>query len=123
MTPPMIASASTVRTRTVKTKSGQCSCGERAALSLKYREIGWRTSCNTKGVEKPLVSNEHRQATAEERFKVLVADDQLAITQALELLLRSAGLDVMVANSPAEVMAQIARGHFDLLLMDMNYGR
>jgi phosphoserine phosphatase RsbU/P len=82
----------------------------------------WRLSCNPNGVKQPLISNEPLHA-AEERFRVLVADDQDAITHALELLLRSAGMEVLVASSPAEVMAQIAKGRFDLLLMDMNYGR
>jgi sigma-B regulation protein RsbU (phosphoserine phosphatase) len=74
-------------------------------------------------VKEPLVSTKLGNSDAEEPFKVLVADDQIAITQALELLLRSAGMTVLVASSPAEVMEQIANGRFDLLLMDMNYGR
>jgi sigma-B regulation protein RsbU (phosphoserine phosphatase) len=73
-------------------------------------------------VKQPLISNEPLHAV-EEHFRVLVADDQPAITHALELLLRSAGMEVLVASSPAEVMVQIAKGRFDLLLMDMNYGR
>jgi serine phosphatase RsbU (regulator of sigma subunit) len=73
-------------------------------------------------VKQPLISSDPFHAS-EKRFKVLVADDQSAITQALELLLRSAGIEVLVASSPAEVMAQIANDRFDLLLMDMNYGR
>ena len=73
-------------------------------------------------MEQPLISTEPSDLT-QEPFKVLVADDQTAITHALELLLRSAGMEVLVANSPNEVLADIGNGRFDLLLMDMNYGR
>ena len=112
----------TVRTRTVDTHFGHCKRARPAKFTRTTGGAGWRSSCNLNNVEQPLISNEPLHA-AEERFRVLVADDQAAITHALELLLRSAGMEVLVASSPAEVMAHIAKGRFDLLLMDMNYGR
>jgi phosphoserine phosphatase RsbU/P len=63
---------------------------------------------------------------AEDRLKVLVADDQEGIIHALQLLLKSGGMEVHVAQSPKEVASRVANGGgggFDLLLMDMNYGR
>jgi phosphoserine phosphatase RsbU/P len=111
-----------VRTRTVGAIYGQYSGTESVGLSQNARDLGWRLNCNRNRVKQPLISNQPVHA-AEDRFRVLVADDQEAITHALELLLRSAGMEVLVASSPAEVMAHIAKGRFDLLLMDMNYGR
>jgi phosphoserine phosphatase RsbU/P len=112
----------TVRTRTFQVTFGQYSGANRAGLSRNTSDLSWWLSCNHIRVKQPLISSELLHA-AEEHFRVLVADDQAAITHALELLLRSAGMEVLVASSPAEVMAQIAKGRFDLLLMDMNYGR
>jgi len=95
---------------------------ESGRVHSENRRIRWRLNCNLLGVEQPLTSTELSDLT-QEPFKVLVADDQTAITHALELLLRSAGMEVLVANSPNEVLAEIGKGRFDLLLMDMNYGR
>jgi sigma-B regulation protein RsbU (phosphoserine phosphatase) len=74
-------------------------------------------------VEQPLTSKAPSYA-GEEHFRILVADDQEGIIQALQFLLKSAGMEVAVAHSPKEVLNEIANGRgFDLLLMDMNYGR
>jgi sigma-B regulation protein RsbU (phosphoserine phosphatase) len=55
--------------------------------------------------------------------RVLVADDQVDIREALVLLLRTHGYEVMTAASPAAVLKALAAGRFDLLLMDLNYAR
>jgi len=83
----------------------------------------WPHRCNSIIVEQPLPSIASLHAP-EDRFKVLVADDQEGIIHALQLLLKSAGMEVQVAHSPKEVLAKVVtRAGFDLLLMDMNYGR
>jgi DNA-binding NtrC family response regulator len=55
--------------------------------------------------------------------RVLVADDQLDVVEALLLLLKHAGLQVQTATSPAGVLAALESQDFDAVLMDLNYAR
>ena len=55
--------------------------------------------------------------------RVLVADDQSDILQALRLLLVDAGFAPELVNSVDGIRDRIAREPFDLLLMDLNYTR
>jgi DNA-binding NtrC family response regulator len=55
--------------------------------------------------------------------RVLVADDRADILQALRLLLRGEGFEVVTAASPAAVAAAVAEQTFDALLLDLNYAR
>jgi DNA-binding NtrC family response regulator len=55
--------------------------------------------------------------------RILAADDQQHILDALDLLLRPQGYDVDVAKSPALVREALAIGSYDALLIDLNYTR
>jgi DNA-binding NtrC family response regulator len=55
--------------------------------------------------------------------RVLVADDQPDVLEALRLLLRSAGLECTTVRSPGEARDAIEQGDFDLALIDLNYAR
>src|SRR5262245_50504340 len=55
--------------------------------------------------------------------RVLIADDQVNILDALRLLLGSEGYDVAQATSPAELIAELERSDFDVALIDLNYTR
>ncbi|MGH8623676.1 MAG: sigma-54-dependent transcriptional regulator, partial [Burkholderiales bacterium] len=55
--------------------------------------------------------------------KVLVADDQPDILEALRLLLKGEGYEVETAASPGAVLRAVEQRDFDALLMDMNYTR
>lgn len=55
--------------------------------------------------------------------RVLVADDQPDVIQALRLLLKANGYEVVTATSPAAVLDAVRSGPFDLLLIDLNYAR
>jgi DNA-binding NtrC family response regulator len=55
--------------------------------------------------------------------RLLVADDQPDILEALKLLLKGEGFDVETAASPRAVLAAIEARDFDALLVDMNYTR
>ena len=55
--------------------------------------------------------------------RVLVADDQVNILDALELLLGGEGYDVAVATSPADVLAEVERSDVDVALIDHTYTR
>lgn len=55
--------------------------------------------------------------------RVLVADDQADILQALRLLLGDAGMNVELVNSVDGIRERVAAAPYDLLLMDLNYTR
>ncbi len=55
--------------------------------------------------------------------RVLIADDQPDILNALRFLLLDEGFDVVEARSPAEVLERIEAADFDLAILDLNYTR
>ena len=56
--------------------------------------------------------------------RVLVADDQSYVVDAVRLLLKSEGMQVRGASSPGEIIQALEAGEeFDVLLMDLNYAR
>ena len=55
--------------------------------------------------------------------RVLVADDDADVLEALRLLLKSEGYQIETATSPSAVIAAVTTRDFDALLMDMNYTR
>ena len=55
--------------------------------------------------------------------RILVADDQPDVLEALRLLLKGEGFEIALASSPAGVLAAVERDDFDLVLMDLNYTR
>jgi sigma-B regulation protein RsbU (phosphoserine phosphatase) len=55
--------------------------------------------------------------------RILIADDQPDMLEALSLLLRNQGFQVHLVNSPAAILAALREQPFDLLLMDLNYTR
>ncbi|MPZ18436.1 MAG: response regulator [Luteitalea sp.] len=55
--------------------------------------------------------------------RVLVADDQLDILEALRLLLKGEGFHVETVSSPAGLLASVDAREYDVVLMDLNYTR
>src|SRR5256885_16109117 len=55
--------------------------------------------------------------------RLLIADDQADVLEALKLLLKGEGFDVETATSPRAVLAAVEARDFDALLVDMNYTR
>ena len=55
--------------------------------------------------------------------RILIADDQPDIVEALRLLLKGHGYTTEAVTSPAAILETVARKEFDLLLMDLNYAR
>jgi len=53
--------------------------------------------------------------------RILIADDQPDLVDALRLLLKNEGMRVDAAASPDAALTALAGGSFDLLLMDLNY--
>jgi DNA-binding NtrC family response regulator len=55
--------------------------------------------------------------------RVLLADDQPDVVEALRLLLKGEGYAVGIARSAEAVLEEVEGGGYDLLLMDLNYSR
>jgi sigma-B regulation protein RsbU (phosphoserine phosphatase) len=55
--------------------------------------------------------------------RILIADDQQDVLDALRLLLKGHGFSIETVNSPADLLAAVARQEFDVLLIDLNYAR
>jgi DNA-binding NtrC family response regulator len=56
-------------------------------------------------------------------LRILIADDQQDIIDALRLLLSDEGYDVAAARSPAEALERLEASDFDLAILDLNYTR
>src|SRR5882724_6975234 len=55
--------------------------------------------------------------------RILIADDQPDIIEALRLLLKNEGYAIESARSPAAVIKAVEARDFSLVLMDLNYAR
>jgi sigma-B regulation protein RsbU (phosphoserine phosphatase) len=55
--------------------------------------------------------------------RILIADDQQDVLDALRLLLKGHGYSIETVNSPADLLSAVARQDFDILLIDLNYAR
>ncbi|HET9988398.1 MAG TPA: response regulator, partial [Kofleriaceae bacterium] len=55
--------------------------------------------------------------------KLLVADDQPDVLEAVGMLARANGFEVRTATSPAAVLAMCETDGLDLCLIDLNYAR
>lgn len=57
------------------------------------------------------------------RWRILVADDQPDVREALRLLLKGEGFDIDAVASPSALLAALDTKEFDSVLMDLNYAR
>jgi DNA-binding NtrC family response regulator len=55
--------------------------------------------------------------------RIVIADDQVNILEALRLLLGAEGYDVTTSASPAELLRALEQSDFDVALIDLNYTR
>ena len=55
--------------------------------------------------------------------RILIADDQVDVIEALRLLLKSAGFQSEAVTSPQAVLRAVDTSDFDAVLMDLNYAR
>jgi DNA-binding NtrC family response regulator len=55
--------------------------------------------------------------------KILIADDQRDVLEALRLLLKGEGYQTHLVSSPATVFQTVMQDEIDLVLMDLNYAR
>src|SRR6202167_4440369 len=66
-----------------------------------------------------------RQAisSGQNRIRVLVADDQAHVLEAVELLLKPQGIDVDCVRSPQLLVEALHERDYDVVLIDLNYTR
>jgi len=55
--------------------------------------------------------------------RILIADDQSDVIEALRLLIKPEGFQIDTADSPGAVLRAIERREYDVILMDLNYAR
>lgn len=55
--------------------------------------------------------------------RILIADDQPDVLNALRLLLKAQGYETEAVATPAELLRAVEEREFDLVLMDLNYAR
>lgn len=53
--------------------------------------------------------------------RVLVADDQADVLEALRILLKGEGFEIVTASSPSRILSSVEKTDFDAVLMDLNY--
>jgi len=66
---------------------------------------------------------ETHPVTTSETGRVLIADDQKHILDALQMLLSSCGFSTEAVTHPARVLRAVESRQFDAVLMDLNYTR
>ena len=57
------------------------------------------------------------------QMRILIADDQLDVLEALRLLLKSEGYKIEAAESPRQVVQAIENRDYDVAIIDLNYTR
>lgn len=80
----------------------------------------WETAVQP---ESKVIGSSTTNPPASAAMRVLVADDQADVLEALRLLLKGEGYELELVNSPAALLDALSRRTFDLLLMDLNYAR
>ncbi|HVG20333.1 MAG TPA: sigma-54 dependent transcriptional regulator [Blastocatellia bacterium] len=55
--------------------------------------------------------------------RILIADDQADVLEALRLLLKGEGYRIETVNAPSAIIEALEERDFDVLLMDLNYAR
>ena len=57
------------------------------------------------------------------QVRILIADDQADVIEALRFLLKAEGYQIEAANSPAAVVTAVEARDFDVVVIDLNYTR
>lgn len=55
--------------------------------------------------------------------RILIADDQMDVLEALRLLLKPEGYEIEIVSSPGDAIRALDKREYDVLLMDLNYTR
>src|SRR6476646_3283514 len=68
-------------------------------------------------------ATDHSRPARTSEPRVLIADDQADVLEALRLLLKAEGFHLETASSPAGALAALEAREFDVSLIDLNYAR
>ncbi len=60
---------------------------------------------------------------ANEKHRILVVDDEASMREVLEIILKNAGYDVRLAESPDKAIALLDKEHVDVVLTDLYMGK
>jgi phosphoserine phosphatase RsbU/P len=94
---------------------------------LTFRCLEWQPACpyHVKRVNMSCVTKDVLRSMEQEaaKLRILVGDDQLDVLEALRLLLKGAGYQSVLVDSPQAVLRAARAESFDLILMDLNYAR
>src|ERR1051325_9545393 len=92
-----------------------------------HPQSGGASYCLARPARVKLLTNHERLGLESPRVtfmpRVLIADDQPAVIEALRLLLKGEGFETRAVASPADVAEALARQTFDVALIDLNYTR
>jgi sigma-B regulation protein RsbU (phosphoserine phosphatase) len=87
----------------------------------------WQPACPEyiKRVTMICVTKEERDRpqVVNAKLRILVGDDQVDVLEALRLLLKGAGYESVLVDSPQALLRAAGSQSFDLILMDLNYAR
>ena len=64
-----------------------------------------------------------RAGSSTRAARILIADDQIDVIEALRLLLKGEGYQIESATSPAQILRAAESSDLDVVLMDLNYAR
>jgi DNA-binding NtrC family response regulator len=64
-----------------------------------------------------------KAAAKREPARILVADDQADVREALRLLLKGEGFSTEIVSNPGAALEAVQSNEFDVVLMDLNYQR
>ena len=96
-------------------------------MSRRIKASAWRGTACTRGSQLRIDAEPNRQEQVipakQEKIRVLVADDQPHILEAVELLLAPQGIDVDCVRSPQLLLEALGERDYDVLLIDLNYTR
>src|SRR5713101_4718659 len=74
-------------------------------------------------VESSRMDRDPNTVTRANAMRVLVADDQPDVREALRLLLKGERFEIEAVASPAAVLTALESREYDAVLMDLNYAR
>src|SRR5215471_11505924 len=82
-----------------------------------------RPACETEKLAECGERKSSAMPSAEKTPRILVADDQPAVLDALKMLLRSEGFHVDTVRSPRVALESLGLREYDTVLLDLNYAR
>ena len=86
----------------------------------------WKRKKSASGFQELTHSVERKSAamaSSEKTYRILVADDQPAVLDALKLLLGAEGFQVDTVRSPQVALESLSLREYDTVLLDLNYAR